>query len=166
VSTAPSLTRARSVRSPARLARARSASKRLSGTNPPTYQGPQGPAALPTGSDAFGNGSPLLTHVLDPIPPVNLVVTAPSTAVKATNFAVVVKAVDINGHVITGYTGTIHFTNSAGSSGLANYTFLPGDAGQHTFAAAQFAAAGTKSIAVSDTVTGIDGSTTMTITDT
>jgi hypothetical protein len=41
---------------------------------------------------------------------------------------------DAYGNVATGYTGTVHFTSSDGSSTLPkDYTFMAADAGVHTF---------------------------------
>ena len=68
--------------------------------------------------------------------------------------SVTVTAKDISGNPATGYTGTVHFTSSDGSAGLpANYTFVPGDSGTHTFSVT-FHTAGTQSITATDTVTG------------
>ena len=47
---------------------------------------------------------------------------------------VTVTALDAYGNMATGYTGTVHFTSSDGQAVLpANYTFIAGDAGVHTF---------------------------------
>ena len=49
---------------------------------------------------------------------------------------VTVTAKDAYGNMATGYTGTVHFTSSDGQAVLpANYTFVAGDAGIHTFQA-------------------------------
>jgi hypothetical protein len=41
---------------------------------------------------------------------------------------------DAYGNIVTGYTGTVHFTSTDGRGSLpANYTFKAGDAGVHTF---------------------------------
>src|SRR5581483_4292805 len=38
------------------------------------------------------------------------------------------------GNTITSYTGTVHFTSNDGAASLpANYTFVAGDSGVHTF---------------------------------
>ena len=45
-----------------------------------------------------------------------------------------VTALDQNNHVVTGYTGTVHFSSSDSLAGLpANYTFTAADNGVHTF---------------------------------
>ena len=44
---------------------------------------------------------------------------------------------DAYGHVVTGYTGTVHFTSSDGQAVLpGDYTFTAGDNGGHTFTTA------------------------------
>jgi len=60
------------------------------------------------------------------------------------------------------YTGTVHFTSSTTADILllfADYTFTPGDAGQHTFFPMIFFGPGTATITVTDTVnTSLTGS--------
>ena len=70
--------------------------------------------------------------------------------------SVTVTAKDAYGNTATGYTGTIHFTSTDGSATLpANYSFVGGDSGIHTFNnGVTFATAGTQSITATDTVTG------------
>ena len=78
--------------------------------------------------------------------------TTPTTAGAAHNVTVTAK--DAFGNTATGYTGTVHFTSSDGAAVLpANYTFVAGDAGTHTFSAT-LKTAGTQSITATDTVTG------------
>jgi prepilin-type N-terminal cleavage/methylation domain-containing protein len=65
-----------------------------------------------------------------------------------------VTAKDAGGNVATGYTGKVHFTSSDTQAGLpADYTFVAGDNGTHTFTAT-LKTAGTQSITATDTVTG------------
>jgi hypothetical protein len=84
---------------------------------------------------------------------------SPDTAGTAQNFTVT--ADDAFGNLVTGYTGTVHFTSSDTKAGLpGNYTFTATDAGQHTFSAT-LETAGTQSLTATDTVTGsITGSQT------
>jgi hypothetical protein len=83
-----------------------------------------------------------------------LVVTAypsPTTAGAAHNFTVT--AQDAFNNTATGYTGTVTFTSSDGQAALpANYTFVAGDSGVHTFSAT-LKTAGSQSITATDTVT-------------
>jgi hypothetical protein len=64
-----------------------------------------------------------------------------------------VTAQDASGDTVTNYSGTIHFTSSDTKAGLpANYTFVSGDSGTHTFNAT-LETAGSQSITATDTVT-------------
>jgi hypothetical protein len=71
-----------------------------------------------------------------------------------------VTALNADGSTDTSYTGTVHFTSSDSKAGLpANYTFTSADAGVHIFSAI-LKTAGTQSITVQDTATGISKSQT------
>jgi hypothetical protein len=81
-------------------------------------------------------------------------VSAPSAATAGTPFSVTVTALDQNGNVVPGYTGTVHFTASAGSHVLpADYTFTAADAGVHTFTGVSLGIAGAEMLTVADKVT-------------
>jgi hypothetical protein len=68
----------------------------------------------------------------------------------AGTFTVTVR--DAYGNTVTGYRGTLKFSNSDTAAGLpANYTFTSADAGVHTFTAT-LNTAGTQSITATDTV--------------
>ncbi|MEY2481541.1 MAG: hypothetical protein QOK24_69, partial [Verrucomicrobiota bacterium] len=77
-------------------------------------------------------------------------VTAPASATAGTAFTFSVTALDGSNNVATGYTGTVHFTKSdsgAGSAVPADYTFVGGDNGAHTFTnGATFVTAGNQTI--------------------
>ncbi len=61
-------------------------------------------------------------------------VTAPASATAGSAFSVTVTALDAFGNTATGYTGTVHFTGGGTGSTLpADYTFVGGDNGSHTF---------------------------------
>ncbi len=65
-----------------------------------------------------------------------------------------VTAVNADGSIDTGYTGTVHFSSSDVQAGLpADYTFMAADGGVHTFGAA-LKTAGTQSLTATDTTTG------------
>ncbi len=70
--------------------------------------------------------------------------------------SVTVSAKDAYGNTATGYTGTVRFTSSDATAILpANYTFVSGDAGAHTFTGGvTLFSAGTQSITATDTLTG------------
>ena len=80
----------------------------------------------------------------------------PSPVTAGTAHSVTVTAVDNYDNVATGYTGTVHFTSSDGQAVLpANYTFVAGDNGTHTFTnGVTLKTAGSQSITATDTVTG------------
>jgi hypothetical protein len=62
------------------------------------------------------------------------VISAPATAQAGTAFSVTVTAEDAYGNIATEYTGTVHFQSTDSAASLpADYTFLAGDAGVHTF---------------------------------
>jgi CSLREA domain-containing protein len=74
-----------------------------------------------------------------------------STAGAANSFTVTVR--DASGNVVTGYTGTVHFTSSDSQASLpGDYTFVSGDNGVHTFAAT-LKTAGAQSLTATDTNT-------------
>jgi probable HAF family extracellular repeat protein len=67
-------------------------------------------------------------------------------------FSVVVEALDSSGNIATGYTGTIHFSDSVRGQALpANYTFKAADAGDHAFTVT-FTTRGKHTITVTDTL--------------
>ncbi|MEN3369734.1 MAG: hypothetical protein V7609_1877 [Verrucomicrobiota bacterium] len=90
-------------------------------------------------------------------------VTAPASATAGTPFTFSVTALDASNNVVTGYTGTVHFTKSdsgAGSAVPPDYTFVGGDNGAHTFTnGATFVTAGNQTItATQGAVTGTSNS--------
>jgi hypothetical protein len=77
----------------------------------------------------------------------------PSPVTAGTSNSFTVTARDANGNVAAGYTGTVKFASTDGQAVLpANYTFVAGDNGTHTFSAT-LKTAGTQSITATDTVT-------------
>jgi hypothetical protein len=70
-----------------------------------------------------------------------------------------VTATDANGNTLTGYTGTVHFSNFDPQAVLpADYTFTAADQGVHTFAANLRTAGSYDALFAADTVTpGING---------
>ena len=65
----------------------------------------------------------------------NFAVSAPGSATAGTSFSVTVTARNASNATIAGYVGTVHFTSSDPSSPVlpADYTFVTGDNGTHTF---------------------------------
>jgi hypothetical protein len=85
----------------------------------------------------------------------------PSPETSGVAGSMTVTAKDPYGNVATGYMGTVHFTSSDAQAALpANYKFVAGDAGVHTFSAT-LNTAGSQSLTATDTATGsITGSQT------
>jgi hypothetical protein len=71
-----------------------------------------------------------------------------------TPFAVVVTVVDANGFVTPSYLGTINFTSTDKDAGIklpANYTFVAGDLGIHTFNGVVLITRGIQTVVATDT---------------
>jgi hypothetical protein len=84
----------------------------------------------------------------------HLRVTAPASKVAGKAFSITVSALDAFGNVATGYLGTVHFTSSDGQATLpANYAFVAGDHGAHTFTIT-LRTAGSQTVTATDTLTG------------
>ena len=81
----------------------------------------------------------------------SLVLTAPGSATAGTPFNVTVTAMDSNGNVVTGYTGTVVFTSTEPNPQPTDYTFTSSDNGSHVFAATLFTA-GTETVLARDAV--------------
>ena len=116
-----------------------------------TFAGSQTVTA--TGSIGAITGSQSVT--ISPAAIDHFVVSAPASATAGSPITVIVTAKDAYGNTKTNYTGTIHFTSSDGAAVLpANYTFLVGDAGAHTFTSeVTLKTAGVQTVSVNDTVT-------------
>jgi hypothetical protein len=66
--------------------------------------------------------------------------------------SIVVVAKDALGNITTGYRGTVHFSSTDVQAVLpADYTFVAGDAGQHSFPAVTLKTAGSQSVTITDT---------------
>src|SRR5262249_22712749 len=77
--------------------------------------------------------------------------TTPVVAGNASTFTVT--SIDPYGNMVTGYTGTVHFTTTDLSSQVvlpADYTFMAADNGSHLFSAT-LVSAGTRTITATDT---------------
>jgi len=79
-------------------------------------------------------------------------VTAPASVNTGVPFNVTVTALDASNATVTGYTGTVHFTSSSAGTLPANYTFVAGDNGTHTFSVT-LTTTGSQTITATDTVT-------------
>jgi photosystem II stability/assembly factor-like uncharacterized protein len=94
-------------------------------------------------------------------------ITAPPGATAGSPFTITVTAVDAAGNTAAAYTGTVHFGKSDAGSGSAlpaDYTFVPGDNGTHTFSnGVVLVTAGSQSVTATDTTSSITGSATVNI---
>jgi hypothetical protein len=83
------------------------------------------------------------------------ILIAPTSVTAGVAFSLTLKVKDAYGNVVTGYTGTIHFTSTDSTATLpANYTFTAADKGVHTFTGLVLRKKGTHKITVTDTVNG------------
>ena len=107
-------------------------------------------------SAAGGDGSPqwvIGALAIQAVMPANqLIVTrSTSTTTAGTGFDVTVTALDQFWNTATTYAGTVHFTSTDGQAILpADYTFVPGDSGSHTFSGVVLGTAGGQTITATD----------------
>ena len=81
------------------------------------------------------------------------VLSAPASAQIGAAFSVTLTVQDAYGNVVTGYTGTVHFSSSDNTATLpANYTFTAADAGVHTWSGVILRKKGNKTLTVTDTL--------------
>jgi hypothetical protein len=81
------------------------------------------------------------------------VLTAPSSVRARVSFSLTLTVEDAYGNLVTGYTGTVHFSSTDGTALLpANYTFTAGDAGVHTFTGLVLHKKGKQKITITDTL--------------
>jgi hypothetical protein len=81
------------------------------------------------------------------------IISAPSSVTAGVAFSLTIKVKDAYGNVVTGYTGTIHFTSTDTTATLpAAYTFSAADKGVHTFTGVILRKKGHQKITVFDTL--------------
>jgi hypothetical protein len=84
------------------------------------------------------------------------VIGAPSTVTAGVSFSLTLTVEDAYGNVVTGYTGTVHFTSTDKTSLLpANYTFTAADKGVHRFFGLVLRKRGKQTITITDTLNGL-----------
>ena len=98
----------------------------------------------------MGNNSASVTTTIGAGTATHFSVTAPGTATSGTAFSVTVTALDASNAVVTGYTGTVHFTSSDGAAVLPPNSTLTNGVG--TFSVT-LKTAGAQTITATDTVT-------------
>jgi hypothetical protein len=93
-----------------------------------------------------------------------LVITAPTSVTQGTQFSFTVTAMDRYGNTATSYRGAVHLSSSDRNATLpANYTFVAGDNGVHTFPATMNTT-GSQTLTVAETVTsGLTNTVTLTV---
>ncbi len=109
--------------------------------------------------DGITRANPPSIGAYEPVATTHYGVTAPASATSGSSFSITVTALDAANATVTSYTGTVHFTSSDGSATLpANYTFVGGDAGVHTFSAT-LQTSGNQSVTATDVAnSSINGS--------
>jgi hypothetical protein len=125
-------------------------------TGRPTYSAKSGydlvtgrgtPYANRVVSDLVGTSTPVPTTP-------QFTVTVPAKTTAGSPFDVTVSVLDASAKPLPGYVGTVHFTSSDSGAGVvlpADYTFVPGDYGVHTFTSAvTLVTAGNQTITVTD----------------
>jgi uncharacterized repeat protein (TIGR03803 family) len=81
------------------------------------------------------------------------ILSAPSSVTSGSKFSVTLTVEDAYGNVVTGYTGTVHFSSSDSTATLPkNYTFTASDAGVHTFTGVILRKKGKQTLTVTDIV--------------
>jgi hypothetical protein len=82
-------------------------------------------------------------------------VSAPASVITGTPFSVTVSVLDGACNLIIDYTGTVHFTSTDSGAGLpADYKFVAGNKGVHTFNGIRLMTLGSQTVTATDTVTG------------
>ena len=94
-----------------------------------------------------------ISITVEPAAASSLSISAPATVTARRPFSITVTAEDAYGNIATGYTGTVHFSDSVSGATLpANYTFTSGDSGVHTFSKLKLKTKGWETITVTDTL--------------
>ena len=111
-----------------------------------------------TSGNLISVDSGMLTVIVGPVTKFSVSGYA-SPAIAGVGSSFTVTAQDFGGNTVAGYSGTVHFTgNDVQAVFPANYTFVSGDHGTHTFNAV-LKTSGSQNIVATDTVTGtINGS--------
>jgi hypothetical protein len=79
------------------------------------------------------------------------ILTAPGSVTAGASFSLTLAVRDAYGNVVTGYTGTVHFSSTDNKATLpANYTFTTTDKGVHTFTGLVLRKRGTQKITITD----------------
>jgi len=80
------------------------------------------------------------------------IISAPVTVSAGASFSLTLTVEDVYGNVVTGYTGTVHFSSTDSKATLPkNYTFTTTDKGVHTFTGLVLRTTGNQKITITDT---------------
>jgi len=87
------------------------------------------------------------------------IIAAPTSVTVGVAFSLTITVQDAYGNVVTGYTGTIHFTSTDPQAKLpANYTFTAADKGVHTFTGLILQKTGKQTITITDALLSFSAS--------
>jgi hypothetical protein len=121
---------------------------------------PLRPAVTNASNDTGVDGSVAITGA-------HFVISTPSSSSAGSSFSMTVSAKNALGNTVTDYSGTVHITSTDSSGSVvlpANYTFVSGDSGVHTFTnGVTLVTAGNQTVTATDTVsnTGTSGAITI-----
>jgi hypothetical protein len=105
----------------------------------------------------FVGGAAAVTINVGPIN--HFEVTAPASGTAGSSFNVVLTAFDAGDNRVIAYADSVHFTSDDGNATLpADYTFVAGDQGMHTFPGLILTRAGADTITVTDKNAAVAGS--------
>jgi hypothetical protein len=120
-----------------------SASLKTAGTQSITATDPTTPSLMGTDVDI----------TVKPAVASRFLISAPSSVTAGATFSLTVTVEDAYGNVVTGYTGTIHFSSTDSTATLPkNYTFTAADKGVHTFTGLVLRKKGYQKITITDTL--------------
>ncbi len=103
-----------------------------------------------TTSGLAGTGAGI---TVNPAAASQFIISAPSNVHAGVAFSLTLTVEDAYGNVVTGYTGTIHFTSTDSQAKLPkNYMFTASDKGAHTFSGLVLRKKGTQKITITDTL--------------
>lgn len=90
-------------------------------------------------------------------------VSAPASVTAGATFNVTVTALDAGNATVTSYVGTVNFASSSAGALPADYTFVGGDSGTHTFSV-MLTTDGNQTLDVTDAANSLTGSAPITVT--
>ncbi|MFH1028176.1 MAG: Ig-like domain repeat protein, partial [Pseudomonadota bacterium] len=115
--------------------------------------------AIYDGSGGYnGSTSPPLTQTIEPPPLHHFAVTIAPAQTAGVPFSMTVSALDVNNNIVSGYTGTVHFTSNDPLAELPpDIVFVAGDNGTHIFSGVVLKTAGERTVTTTDAAMAISG---------